>query len=142
MLLLMPFQLGHINCPDCPKSFKTQMSYERHIFITHSEFDDHPCSICNAKLRSANLLKLHEEQHRNRGKPYACKFCGKDFTRSYHLSRHQKYSSCSANESNDTMHCKVCNKAFYRLDNLRSHLKQHLGTQVCILFYYNCDDKF
>ncbi|KAI8123113.1 protein suppressor of hairy wing [Lucilia cuprina] len=131
------FHLGHINCPDCPKSFKTQMSYERHIFITHSEFDDHPCSICNAKLRSANLLKLHEEQHRNRGKPFACKICGKDFTRSYHLSRHQKYSSCSANE-NDTMHCKVCNKAFYRLDNLRAHLKQHLGTQTTKKSEYMC----
>ncbi|XP_075145738.1 suppressor of Hairy wing [Haematobia irritans] len=131
------FHLGHINCPDCPKSFKTQMSYERHIFITHSEFSDHPCTICNAKLRSANLLKLHEDQHRNRGKPFACKLCGKDFTRSYHLSRHQKYSSCSANES-DTMQCKVCNKSFYRLDNLRAHLKQHLGNHVTKKSEYMC----
>ncbi|XP_061393391.1 protein suppressor of hairy wing [Musca vetustissima] len=131
------FHLGHISCPDCPKSFKTQMSYERHIFITHSEFNDFPCSICNAKLRSANLLKLHEEQHSNRGKPFACKTCGKDFTRSYHLSRHLKFSACAANESN-TLHCKVCNKAFYRLDNLRSHLKQHLGTQVTKKSEYMC----
>uniref|UniRef100_A0A1I8NTK1 C2H2-type domain-containing protein n=1 Tax=Stomoxys calcitrans TaxID=35570 RepID=A0A1I8NTK1_STOCA len=131
------FHLGHINCPDCPRSFKTQMSYERHIFITHSEFNDYPCSICNAKLRSANLLKLHEDQHRNRKKPFACKICGKDFTRSYHLSRHQKFSSCSANE-NDTLHCKVCNKAFYRLDNLRAHLKQHLGTHVAKKSEYMC----
>ncbi|XP_073818181.1 suppressor of Hairy wing [Musca autumnalis] len=131
------FHLGHINCPDCPKSFKTQMSYERHIFITHSEFDDYPCSICNAKLRSANLLKLHEEQHSNRGKPFACKTCGKDFTRSYHLSRHMKFSACASNET-DTIHCKVCNKAFYRLDNLRSHLKQHLGTQTTKKSEYMC----
>ena len=113
------------------------MSYERHIFITHSEFDDYPCSICNAKLRSANLLKLHEEQHRNRGKPFACKICGKDFTRSYHLSRHQKFSSCSANES-DSIHCKVCDKAFYRLDNLRVHLKQHFGAQTAKKSEYTC----
>lgn len=131
------FQLGHINCPDCPKSFKTQTSYERHIFITHSEFSDYPCSICNAKLRSAALLKLHEQQHQSRGKPYACKICGKDFTRSYHLKRHQKYSSCSANE-NDTMSCKVCDRVFYRLDNLRAHLKQHLGTQVVKKPEYMC----
>ncbi|KAH8382627.1 hypothetical protein KR009_004417 [Drosophila setifemur] len=131
------FHLGHINCPDCPKSFKTQTSYERHIFITHSEFSDYPCSICNANLRSDALLKLHEEQHKSRGKPYACKICGKDFTRSYHLKRHQKYSSCSANE-NDTMSCKVCDRVFYRLDNLRSHLKQHLGTQVVKKPEYMC----
>ncbi|KAH8359408.1 hypothetical protein KR093_006519, partial [Drosophila rubida] len=131
------FHLGHINCPDCPKSFKTQTSYERHIFITHSELNDFPCSICNAKLRSAALLKLHEEQHQSRGKPYACKICGKDFTRSYHLKRHQKYSSCSANE-NDTMSCKVCDRVFYRLDNLRAHLKQHLGTQVVKKPEYMC----
>ncbi|EDV44166.1 suppressor of hairy wing, isoform B [Drosophila ananassae] len=131
------FHLGHINCPDCPKSFKTQTSYERHIFITHSEFSDYPCSICNANLRSEALLKLHEEQHKSRGKPYACKICGKDFTRSYHLKRHQKYSSCSANE-NDTMSCKVCDRVFYRLDNLRSHLKHHLGTQVVKKPEYMC----
>ncbi|KAM8706967.1 hypothetical protein ACLKA7_011126 [Drosophila subpalustris] len=131
------FHLGHINCPDCPKSFKTQTSYERHIFITHSEHNDFPCSICNAKLRSAALLKLHEEQHQSRGKPFACKICGKDFTRSYHLKRHQKYSSCSANE-NDTMSCKVCDRVFYRLDNLRAHLKQHLGTQVVKKPEYMC----
>ncbi|XP_034665392.1 protein suppressor of hairy wing [Drosophila subobscura] len=131
------FHLGHINCPDCPKSFKTQTSYERHIFISHSEFNTYPCSICNANLRSAALLTLHEEQHKSRGKPYACKICGKDFTRSYHLKRHQKYSSCSANE-NDTMSCKVCDRVFYRLDNLRSHLKQHLGTQVVKKPEYMC----
>ncbi|XP_062124417.1 protein suppressor of hairy wing [Drosophila sulfurigaster albostrigata] len=131
------FHLGHINCPDCPKSFKTQTSYERHIFITHSELNDFPCPTCNAKLRSAALLKLHEEQHKSRGKPYACKICGKDFTRSYHLKRHQKYSSCSANE-NDTMSCKVCDRVFYRLDNLRAHLKQHLGTQVVKKPEYMC----
>jgi len=131
------FQLGHINCPDCPKSFKTQTSYERHIFITHSELNDYPCSICNAKLRSSALLMLHEEQHKSRGKPFACKICGKDFTRSYHLKRHQKYSSCSANE-NDTMSCKVCDRVFYRLDNLRAHLKQHLGTQVVKKPEYMC----
>ncbi|XP_017047137.2 protein suppressor of hairy wing [Drosophila ficusphila] len=131
------FHLGHINCPDCPKSFKTQTSYERHIFITHSEFSDYPCSICNANLRSEALLALHEEQHKSRGKPYACKICGKDFTRSYHLKRHQKYSSCSSNET-DTMSCKVCDRVFYRLDNLRSHLKQHLGTQVVKKPEYMC----
>ncbi|XP_016975487.1 protein suppressor of hairy wing [Drosophila rhopaloa] len=131
------FHLGHINCPDCPKSFKTQTSYERHIFITHSEFSDFPCSICNANLRSEALLTLHEEQHKSRGKPYACKICGKDFTRSYHLKRHQKYSSCSSNET-DTMSCKVCDRVFYRLDNLRSHLKQHLGTQVVKKPEYMC----
>ncbi|XP_054725584.1 protein suppressor of hairy wing [Anastrepha obliqua] len=131
------FHLGHINCPDCPKSFKSQMSYERHIFITHSEFDDYPCSICNAKLRSANLLNLHEEQHKNRGKPFACKICGKDFTRAYHLKRHQKYSSCSASGT-DSMKCKVCDKAFFRLDNLRAHLRQHLGTHVAKKPEYRC----
>ncbi|XP_017483245.1 PREDICTED: protein suppressor of hairy wing isoform X1 [Rhagoletis zephyria] len=131
------FHLGHINCPDCPKSFKSQVSYERHIFITHSEFNDYPCSICNAKLRSANLLKLHEEQHKNRGKPFACKICGKDFTRAYHLKRHQKYSSCSA-DGTDTMKCKVCDKSFFRLDNLRAHLRQHLGTHVTKKPEYRC----
>ncbi|XP_067617338.1 protein suppressor of hairy wing isoform X2 [Eurosta solidaginis] len=131
------FHLGHINCPDCPKSFKSQTSYERHIFITHSEFDHYSCSICNAKLRSENLLKLHEDQHKNRGKPFACKICGKDFTRPYHLKRHQKYSSCSGNDA-DAMKCKVCDKSFIRLDNLRVHLRKHLGTHLTKKSEYKC----
>lgn len=113
------------------------MSYERHIFINHSENDDYPCSICNAKLRSENLLHMHEEQHRTRGKPFACKVCGKEFTRSYHLQRHNKYSSCTAAETT-TVVCKVCQKSFFRLDNLRAHLKQHLGTQVAKKREYMC----
>ncbi|XP_037943590.1 protein suppressor of hairy wing-like, partial [Teleopsis dalmanni] len=123
------FHLGQINCDHCPKSFKTQMSYERHVFITHSEFDQFPCSICNAKLRTGHLLKLHEKQHKTRGRLFACKVCGKDFGRIDHLKRHQKYTACSAS-ANDTISCKVCNKDFSRLDNLRKHLKHHLCIQL------------
>ncbi|XP_055851274.1 protein suppressor of hairy wing [Episyrphus balteatus] len=117
---------GHINCADCPKTFKTQLSLERHMFLIHSENDDFPCQICNGRIRTAALLELHIDQHMTRGKPFACRKCGKDFTRAYHLKRHMKYSACGGKAA-DTMACKVCGKDFVRMDNLRSHLKTHLG---------------
>ncbi|XP_055906531.1 protein suppressor of hairy wing [Eupeodes corollae] len=117
---------GHINCADCPKTFKTQLSLERHMFLIHSEKNDFPCAICNGKIRTAALLELHMDQHMSRGKPFACKTCGKDFTRHYHLKRHLNFSTCGGKKA-DTIACNVCNKEFARLDNLRSHLKSHLG---------------
>ncbi|XP_037944488.1 protein suppressor of hairy wing-like, partial [Teleopsis dalmanni] len=131
------FHRGKINCFDCPKSFKTQLSYERHIFIIHSEFDEFPCSICNAKLRTATLLKLHEKQHASLGRLWACKICGRDFTRSFHLKRHQKYTSC-AGSLKKTITCKVCNKVFSGVDSLRKHLKRHFATQLAKIKEFMC----
>ncbi|CAD6995034.1 unnamed protein product [Ceratitis capitata] len=71
------FHLGHINCPDCPKSFKSQMSYERHIFITHSEFDTYPCSICNAKLRSEICLNYTKSNIKIEASPLLVKYVAK-----------------------------------------------------------------
>lgn len=118
---------GHINCLECPKTFKTQLSLERHTFLIHSEDNAFPCSVCNGKIRTAALLELHMDQHMTRGKPFACKTCGKDFTRQYHLKRHLKFSTCAGPAKAEAMVCKVCGKEFVRVDNFRTHLKSHLG---------------
>lgn len=40
------------------------------------------------------------------------------------------FSGCEIeNVTKKTVVCKVCGKEFYRLDNLRMHLKQHLGQE-------------
>lgn len=117
---------GHITCNDCPKTFKTQLSLERHMFLIHSENNDFPCEVCNGKIRTQALLELHMDQHKTRGKPFGCKRCGKEFTRAFHLKRHMNFSACGGNKA-PTMSCNVCQKEFVRLDNLRSHLKTHLG---------------
>ncbi|XP_055377811.1 protein suppressor of hairy wing isoform X2 [Condylostylus longicornis] len=119
---------GHIRCPECPKSFRNAKSYERHVFLIHSNSDKHPCGTCNAKCPSEKILKLHEEHHKNRGKPFACKKCGNEFTRLYHLKRHIKYSGCDTKTAEEFV-CNVCSKVFHRVDNLRNHLRAHLGEE-------------
>lgn len=118
---------GHIRCQDCPKSFKNVKSYRRHASFLHSSIaNSFPCSICNAKCPTQIILDIHEEAHRN-GKQFACQKCGKEFTRKYHLRRHQSFSNCDPAVNKPAHKCKVCDKEFFRIDNLRMHLRMHIG---------------
>lgn len=56
-----------------------------------------------------------------------CDKCLKTFTRRYHLERHMTHTSCNGGESPEGFACEVCQKVFTRIDNLRMHLRAHLG---------------
>ncbi|XP_050072244.1 protein suppressor of hairy wing [Anopheles maculipalpis] len=119
--------VGHIRCKFCPKSFKAYEYMERHISSIHSESDSYPCCYCNAKCSSQTILDEHLKTH-DEGKPYACMACGKDFTRRYHLDRHEKHTKCGiVPKEVEVLPCEVCGKEFTRIDNLREHLRSHLG---------------
>ncbi|KAL5284011.1 su(Hw) family protein [Megaselia abdita] len=128
---------GHINCHHCTKAFRSQSSLERHIFLSHTLHDQFPCTICNAKCPTKTIQDLHIREHTLRNKPFGCKKCGKEFTRAYHVSRHQKYSSCGEGQ-NTVLKCDVCSKSFYRLDNLRVHLKQHINKDQNVKTDFQC----
>uniref|UniRef100_A0A182N6N8 C2H2-type domain-containing protein n=1 Tax=Anopheles dirus TaxID=7168 RepID=A0A182N6N8_9DIPT len=119
--------VGHIRCQYCPKSFKAYEYLDRHIGSIHSESDAFPCCYCNAKCSTQAVLDEHLKTH-DEGKPYACMACGKDFTRRYHLDRHEKHTNCGmVPKEVDVMPCEVCGKQFTRIDNLREHLRSHMG---------------
>lgn len=99
--------------------------------------DKFPCTICNARCPTKIIQDLHIREHTLRNKPYGCKKCGKEFTRAYHVSRHQKYSSCGEGQ-NEVLKCDVCSKTFYRLDNLRVHLKQHINKDQSVKTDFQC----
>jgi hypothetical protein len=54
---------------------------------------------------------------------------GKDFTRKYHLDRHLLHSKCKGAtvDQQKMLNCEVCNREFSRVDNLREHLRGHMG---------------
>jgi hypothetical protein len=60
--------------------------------------------------------------------PAFCPTCNKSFTRKYHLDRHLVHTSCNpGNIEKEEFACEVCGKSFSRIDNLRMHLRAHLG---------------
>ncbi|XP_052901745.1 protein suppressor of hairy wing [Anopheles moucheti] len=119
--------VGHIRCKFCPKSFKAYEYMERHLSSIHSESDAFPCCYCNAKCSTQTILDEHLKTH-DEGKPYACMACGKDFTRRYHLDRHEKHTKCGmVPKEVEVLPCEVCGKQFTRIDNLREHLRSHMG---------------
>lgn len=60
--------------------------------------------------------------------PVKCPSCEKTFTRKYHLERHLVHTSCNPGTyEKQEFSCEVCNKVFSRVDNLRMHLRAHLG---------------
>ncbi|XP_037930094.1 protein suppressor of hairy wing-like, partial [Teleopsis dalmanni] len=128
------FHMGQINCSDCTKSFKTQMGYERHIFITHSESNEFSCSICNAKLRTSDLMRLHEEEHKNCGRFYGYKMSGKDFDCKFELKFHQKSTSCLLNDKSlikdDTTDIKFKENEVLEITTEQSLLNNELCTSI------------
>ncbi|XP_055325519.1 protein suppressor of hairy wing [Sitodiplosis mosellana] len=117
---------GHVSCNFCPKSFKSHLSLERHLYLLHSPEKQHACMHCNATCPNKEILDAHLLSH-GTGKPFSCSFCGKDFTRKYHLDRHLLYTSCDKSRKKQETACHVCGKLFSRTDNLREHLRAHIG---------------
>uniref|UniRef100_A0A182JNW7 C2H2-type domain-containing protein n=1 Tax=Anopheles christyi TaxID=43041 RepID=A0A182JNW7_9DIPT len=130
--------VGHIRCKFCPKSFKAYEYMERHLSSIHSESDAFPCCYCNAKCSSQSVLDEHLKTH-DEGKPFACMACGKDFTRRYHLDRHEKHTKCGmvtkdievlpcelhqrTHDEDNPVQCKVCSGTFKREDCLMRHMR-------------------
>uniref|UniRef100_U5EU65 Putative gonadotropin inducible transcription factor n=1 Tax=Corethrella appendiculata TaxID=1370023 RepID=U5EU65_9DIPT len=118
--------VGHIKCQLCPKSFKIYGNLEQHLQKIHSDSFDFACAQCNARCDTKETLDQHYTTHLS-GKPFSCLRCGKDFTRKYHLDRHLNHTACDSSKEKTMLPCEVCKREFSRIDNLREHLRGHMG---------------
>ncbi|KAK7573780.1 hypothetical protein V9T40_010971 [Parthenolecanium corni] len=118
--------IGDIECKECSYFFTTEAAFTRHRTIVHDEGDTYCCSKCDVKCPDKKMLKYHLRVHNPNFKPVSCPVCHKEFSRKYHLVRHNMQTGCDGSER-PTFPCQVCMRVFTRKDNLREHLRAHAG---------------
>jgi hypothetical protein len=78
------------------------------------------CTACDRKFTRRYIANLHARSA-NGERPYSCLTCGKSFSRSDDLSRHNRvHGSPPAH-----FKCRFCERTFNRSDNLNRHLEKH-----------------
>lgn len=85
------------------------------------------CPICECVLENAKCLKQHKlEMHKETATvKHKCLTCGEVFPNEYKYTDHLKVHP---------LECRLCGKLFYRKQNIRLHMKRHLGLKP-----YKCE---
>ena len=106
-------------CDTCGKIYPNLIALNEHVRVYHGK--EHPCTQCEKKFATSNLLKRHMVIHTSNNK-FSCDSCTKTFTRFDNLRRH-KMEGCN-NESQE-FSCDICHKYFSRERQLKMHIKFH-----------------
>ena len=147
-----------LNCDKCDLKFQDQETLEAHA-KTHTaaaamkngndatisqETDNtspskndkfHTCKTCGKSFSASFCLRRHEMIHSG-NKPYKCEYCPKAFVEKQHLTCHVRIHTGEKPYS-----CSTCGKAFTQYGTLHKHLRTHNKNkphkcQFCDKAYY------
>ena len=129
-------------CDLCNRSFSTQQSLKRHRRSVHRQSAGICCQVCSQRFYRKDVLQRHLKMHRatcptdatvdlpplppppppspapeSRGERPVCDLCAKKFASQKTLKRHRQ----TVHRQSGGFSCRVCDRRFYRRDNLRKH---------------------
>ena len=145
-------------CTECPKAYKTEYKYKKHMTFHNKE--DIQCEFCKQMCISVLAYKLHiRRKHRytlecevckrefnntpsfrthmrihNKEKPYACTECTFSFHSKSSLFNHNKNIHTEFMQGREQSHvCHICGKAYFTTHRLKVHTESHneLRSHLC-----------
>ena len=134
----MPFR-DHI-CHVCGSCFKTPGGLRKHIICHHErERLKFQCPDCYERFIDRRQMDAHKIAKHGSYSYYTCETCGKAFSQSQNLTRHQKHN-CKATGT-ASFKCTLCTATFKRRDSLADHIqvkhifRHHLKCDLCGLYF-------
>lgn len=119
---------GSGKCAVCDKEFTSEKSYFGHLRVHSSEEERSG----NIYPNSEDFLEPESRDNltclRYLSKPFKCLICEKVFDRASQLDYHRR----SVHLGEKSQICQICGKAFFRKNDLQTHLNVHLGTNQLI----------
>ena len=148
-------------CQECGKCYKTGCGLEGHM-LWHKGVFPFKCELCNTRYLTMGRFKLHQKiTHNASTNRFICSVCGKRCsTKQYlgiHMTKHtgEKNYKCrfscgmtfrraGSRCNHELIHkgikrwkCHMCEKKFTKHDQLKYHIKRHLGQKDYVCSYCN-----
>lgn len=126
-------------CWICKKTFPMD-KLKKHLASEHgtnsfpNQTKAYSCIHCSEKFPNRRALHLHEVTHPE-NLNIQCPDCGEKFARDKFLNEHRE-------ATHSVSHCRVCNKAFGNIKQLKSHEARHAKSDKTQLKCSDCDRIF
>uniref|UniRef100_A0A183A7R2 Zinc finger protein n=1 Tax=Echinostoma caproni TaxID=27848 RepID=A0A183A7R2_9TREM len=116
-------------CPHCRSTFALPSYLQRHLHRQHSSYPRPICDICGKKFSSSCALSKHQRLHRGE-MPHSCKLCGASFAQKWHFQMHLDSHHAYVELYNEPKpyNCAVCGRGFFFAISLQNHRNQHNKT--------------